>query len=114
MENNPTSMRFPITTYMLLWFTNPDKRLNDGLGGDGLYEQGLCSQFYISLEDAERSAELLSGSRIILMCTAQNPSPSNNVYWDVVKKYGESFELSELTIMSEDMRQAFIKRENNK
>jgi hypothetical protein len=102
MQNDVTQIQIPVASYMLLWFTNPNKIGN---------EQGLCSQFYNSLDEAEKSAVMLSGSRISLMCTAQNVSPTRNVYWNVVKVYGNSFELNELTIMSEGMQQNFLVRE---
>jgi len=110
MENqniNPESMRFPIGTYVLLWFTNPDKAV-DVINGQEVVEQGLCSQFYMSLKEAEDMAKLLSGSWMILMCTAQNPPSENNVYWDAVRFHGESFNLNELTAMPEAMRKKFL------
>ncbi len=99
---------FPIGTYMLVWFTNPNKHTNEMMG----VEQGLCTQFYNSLRDAKMAAEMLSGSRMILMCTAQNPSPSSNVYWSSIKKYGNPFNLDELTVMSPELNAAFNNKES--
>jgi hypothetical protein len=97
------SIRFPIGSYMLLWFVNPNKELNT----DGSLEQSICSQFFTSLKDAEEIAECLSGSRIILMCTLQNPQPDSNVYWNMVKSYGNSFNLNELTFLPKQYQEVF-------
>lgn len=84
---NIKDLRFPIDCYMLLWFTNPDNVGN---------EQGLSSQFFTSLKEATQLAEMLSGSRIILTCKAQNAPPDSNAYWYAVKTYGSSFDLNSL------------------
>jgi hypothetical protein len=98
-----SSIKFPIGSYMLLWLVNPNKELNP----DGSFEQSICSQFFTSLKEAEETAEYLSGSRIILMCTAQNPQPDANVYWNMVKSYGNSFNLNELTLLPVNLQNSF-------
>ena len=94
---------------MLLWFYNPNNNPNS----DGKFEQSICSQFYISLKEAEISAKILSGNKVLFMCTAQNPPNDNNVYWSLVKMYGESFELNKLTILPEDFQKEFVKIGNH-
>lgn len=100
-EDEPISLvdgRIPIGTYMLIWFINPDK-ITD--------ERGLCTQYYRSFEKAKAHAALFSGPRIILIATAQNPNPENMIFWSLVKRYGDSFDLSELTILPEEYRRHF-------
>lgn len=99
-----SSIRFPIGSYMLLWFVNPNNELNS----NGSFEQSICSEFFTSLEEAEETAKYLSGSRIILMCINQNPSPDSNAYWHKVKSYGSnSFNLNELTMLPKEYQEVF-------
>jgi len=95
------SIRFPIGSYMVLWFINPNKTLNP----DGSLEQSLCTQFFTSLQEAEETAKYVSGT--ILMCTAQNPQPDSNVYWNMVKSYGKLFDLRELTFLPKEYQEVF-------
>jgi hypothetical protein len=95
------SIKFPIGSYMVIWFVNPNKELNS----KGFLEQSISTQFFTSLEEAEKTAKYVSG--IILMCTAQNPQPDSNVYWDMVKSYGKLFDLRELTILPKEYQEVF-------
>lgn len=95
------SIKLQIGSYMLLWFVNPNKELNP----DGSLEQSLCTQFFTSLSEAEETAKYVSGT--ILMCTAQNPQPDSNVYWNMVKSYGKLFDLRELTFLSKEYQEVF-------
>lgn len=93
------AIRIPIGMHILLWFTDPDNT-----GGD----QQLCTEFCGSLKEAEDHASLLSGDRMILMATGQNPFPDSNIYWSPVKVYGKSFELNKLTMLPEDLHKQFL------
>lgn len=86
----------PTGTYMLMWFVNPDNIKNS----EGKIENSISTQFFKCLEDAEEMANLLSGNKIIFK-GFQNTEPEYNIYWYIVKKYGKSFDLSNLTTISQ-------------
>lgn len=101
-------IKIPVTIYMLIWFTNPDKNS----GSDGTTENSIASAFFSSIEEADKMANALSGNKILLMATAQNPIPDNTVFWSTVKRYGNSssFDLNETTLISEQLINEFVKK----
>ena len=108
MTTEVEKTRIPTGTYMLMWDVNPDRRPNPS---DGKIENSISTQFFSTLKDAEEMAELLSGSRIILTGW-QNTGGEYNVYWYVVKKYGETFDMDAVSIMTEETRKNLIESEN--
>jgi hypothetical protein len=87
--------KIPSGTFMLIWFTNPEANP----WAEGKVENGISTQFYSTLEAAEKHAEKLSGNRIILS-GVQNAKPETNVFWQAVKIYGTSFDISTITVLS--------------
>ncbi len=100
--------KIPTGTYMLVWFTNPEQRPNEE---DGKIEQGISTQFFTALDAAERMAKILSGSRIILTGW-QNGEPEYNVFWYAVKIYGAPFDISTLTVISEETRKKLMESDS--
>ena len=81
-------MRAP-DTFMLMWFTNPHMNPSD----DGTINNGIATQLFPTLEQADEMAKLLDGNKVILS-GFKNGDPETNIFWDVVKEYGGSFDLS--------------------
>lgn len=99
MGTKVEEIRIAAGTFMLMWFTNPDGLPNPD---DGRIENGISTQFFSSLKDAEESAKYLSGSKVILQ-GVQNGAGESNVFWWAVKVYGNSFDISNIKVLSEDM-----------
>ncbi len=107
MKTEIETTKIPTGTFMLVWFSNPDGTPNHS---DGKVENSVCTQFFSSQEDAELMAGVLSGNRIILTGW-QNNVPSYNVYWYIVKSYGGSFDISKISVLSEEQRIKIIESE---
>lgn len=104
MKTEIEKTRIPTGTYMLIWDVNPDRIPNS----DGIIEISIGTQFYSSLKDAEETAELYSGNRMILTGW-QNTKPESNVYWYVVKIYGNPIDMGAISVMSEETRKKLLK-----
>jgi len=110
LKIDPVGMNLKRGFYMLVWFTNPDKNPSPHPEeANSPIENGLGTQFYSTIEEAEEHIEFYSGNKIILQMIGQNPD-GGFMSWRKVREYGDSFDLiQELTKMPEEYRIDFEK-----